>query len=70
MAKELLGKALVQSTEFWFHTLWGALQVVNDIAGTGLIPPPIGPIVQTVVGILLRRYKTTQPVTSVLPPTH
>lgn len=62
------GKPWYQSTTIWFNVATGALEVVQYLSGAGIIPPGIGTIAVNVGNILLRVYKTSQPIGSPEPP--
>ena len=55
-------KPWYSSTVIWFNLATGALEAMQYLSGAGIVPPGIGTIVVNVGNILLRVYKTSQPI--------
>ena len=69
MANQVLvqGKSLLASKEFWINALGGGIELAQLLGQAQIIPPGTAGLTSAVITILLRRFSTSQPVTSVLP---
>lgn len=55
-------KLAVESKTIWFNLFMGAVTVLQAVTGAGIIPEPYGQVL-TIVGNVILRFFTSQPIT-------